>query len=103
MSIGDRFYEVLFYFSSYVLRKVMMQEYTHGMYKIFSIINNYPSKLVYSYSVYYIIGNESAVPHMCKKITRMPNMNNICCKAMLIKMLAEKNRYVQYFVELSKD
>jgi hypothetical protein len=35
------------------------------------------------------------VPHVCKKIARMPNMNSISSKAMLVKMLAEKNRYMK--------
>jgi hypothetical protein len=27
---GERFYEVMFYFSSYVLRKVMVRDHSHG-------------------------------------------------------------------------
>jgi hypothetical protein len=27
---GERFYEMMFYFSSYVLRKVMVRDYGHG-------------------------------------------------------------------------
>ena len=67
--LGERFYEVMFYFSSYVLRKVMVRDHSHG--------------------------KESAVPHVCKKIARMPSMTSISSKAMLVKMLAEKNRFFE--------
>jgi hypothetical protein len=48
-------------------------------------------------------GKESVVPHMCKKIARMPNMNSISSKAMLVKMLAEKNRYIYCTVVENND
>ena len=42
--------------------------------------------------------DKSIVPHVCKKMTRMPNMTKINSTAMLAKILSEKNRYVRVSV-----
>ncbi|XP_028407045.1 HAUS augmin-like complex subunit 6 [Dendronephthya gigantea] len=66
---GERFYEVMFYFSAYVLRQVDMRDHSHG--------------------------KKKSAPLGCKKITKMPKLTDTSSKAMLVKTLTERNRFFE--------
>lgn len=62
---GDRFYELMFYFSSFVLRKVIARDH----------------------------GKHGTIPYVCKKTARNPNMTRISSKAVTVKTICEKDRF----------